>query len=414
MLLNSSDAAGAEAETSVGLGAPALSAAARFEADLEACRELIRTGSHSFYAASRLLPSRVRRPAFALYAFCRLTDDAVDLDADGMPRGEVRTEADQARARATLERLHERLDLVYAGRPIDEPADRAFAAAVAHFEIPKTLPAALLDGYAWDLAGRRYETLSEVRAYSARVAGSVGAMMSVLMGARSGPMLARACDLATAMQLTNIARDVGEDARAGRLYLPRAWMAEAGLDPDAWLAKPRFSKALGSVIARLLAEADRLYIRSEAGIAALPVDCRPAIYAARYIYAEIGREVARAGFDSVAARASTSTATKLLLIGRSLRASVTPRPWDSSPALSELAYLVDAAAISERDAPEAGGDGMAAEAAVRAGAWPPDLAQLDRVLDVFVRLSQEDSERRALQQARGSGRRAVGGGPVGA
>ena len=88
---------------------------------------------------------------------------------------------------------------------------------------------------------RRYETLQDLDAYAARVAGSVGAMMTLVMGQRAPEIVARACDLGVAMQLTNIARDVGEDARAGRLYLPLQWLREAGIDPDAWLAKPVFT-----------------------------------------------------------------------------------------------------------------------------------------------------------------------------
>lgn len=107
--------------------------------------------------------------------------------------------------------------------------------------------------------------------------------MMAMMGARSPQAQARACELGVAMQLTNIARDVGEDARAGRLYLPRDWMREAGIDPDAWLQAPSFTPALGSVVSRLLAEADVLYERAALGISALPRDCRPAIQAARLV-----------------------------------------------------------------------------------------------------------------------------------
>ena len=96
--------------------------------------------------------------------------------------------------------------------------------------MPRILPDALLEGLAWDAMGRRYATLSDLRAYSARVASAVGAMMCVLMRVRDRDALARACDLGVAMQLTNIARDVGEDAREGRLYLPTDWLAGAGVD----------------------------------------------------------------------------------------------------------------------------------------------------------------------------------------
>jgi phytoene synthase len=107
------------------------------------------------------------------------------------------------------------------------------------YHMPRALPEALLEGLAWDGMERRYASLSDLRAYSARVASAVGAMMCVLMEVRDPHALARACDLGVAMQLTNIARDVGEDARAGRLYLPTDWLEEEGIDIDAFLADPR-------------------------------------------------------------------------------------------------------------------------------------------------------------------------------
>ena len=105
-------------------------------------------------------------------------------------------------------------------------------------------------------------SLEALHGYAARVAGTVGVMMTLLMGVRDAAALARACDLGVAMQLTNIARDVGEDARAGRLYLPLDWLDEAGVDRDRFLAAPAPSPALARVVARLLAEADRLYARA--------------------------------------------------------------------------------------------------------------------------------------------------------
>jgi len=298
------------------------------------CAEAIRHGSRSFHVASRLLPRRLRDPALALYAFCRLADDAVDLQA--------------AKADAVL-RLHDRLDRAYAGRPANAPADRAFAAVIAEFDMPRALPEALLDGFAWDAMDRRYATLSEVRAYGARVAASVGAMMCVLMRVRDADALARACDMGVAMQLTNIARDVGEDAREGRLYLPTDWLTAAGIEPAAFLAGPRMSPALAGVIRDLLREADRLYARAETGIAALPPDCRPGIFAARLIYAGIGRRLGRMGHDAIAARARTSGARKLgwlMLAGlRGAQTLAMPRsPVIHARPLPETAFLVAAAA----------------------------------------------------------------------
>lgn len=305
--------------------------------DIAQCRALIRTGSLSFHAASRLLPVSVRDPALVLYAFCRLADDAVDEVEGGA----------SAKARAVLS-LGERLDRAYAGRPRDVPVERAFADLIARHDLPRALPEALLEGLAWDAQNRRPETLSDVLSYSARVASSVGAMMCVLMGVRDPYRLARACDLGLAMQLTNIARDIGDDARAGRLYLPVDWLDEMRIDPAALLTQPQFSHALSVLVRRLLATADHYYQRSEPGIMALPLTCRPGIFAARHIYAAIGNDLARREFDSVSGRAHTTKGQKLALLAlsglRSAISTATPTPATiHAGAAPECVFLVQAA-----------------------------------------------------------------------
>ena len=198
-------------------------------AELPALRELMRGGSKTFFAASLLLPVRVRAPATALYAYCRLADDAIDLGVD---------------PHAEMTRLKQRLDAIYQGRPSLQDADLALCQVVHRFVVPRELLDGLLEGFYWDVQGRHYETLEHVQDYGARVAGTVGAMMSLVMGVRSPEALARACELGVAMQLTNIARDVGEDARNGRLYLPRQWLREEGLDIAAWMQAPVFNPAM--------------------------------------------------------------------------------------------------------------------------------------------------------------------------
>lgn len=295
--------------------------------DLAQCRALLRGGSRTFHAASLVLPQNIREPATALYAFCRLADDAVDEGRDPL---------------AALQQLRARLDNIYSGEEQANPVDRAFANVVMRFAIPQALPQALIEGFEWDAAGRRYRTLSELHEYGARVAGAVGAMMALIMGARSSNVVARACDMGVAMQLTNIARDVGEDARAGRIYLPLDWLQEAGIDPDAWLEQPRFDAALGSVIARVLESADELYERSAQGIAWLPATCRPGMHAARLLYAEIGREVERCSLDSVAARARVAAWRKSLLLVRAAIIAARPKASLTGPALKEVRFLLDA------------------------------------------------------------------------
>ncbi|MBM4210841.1 MAG: phytoene/squalene synthase family protein, partial [Gammaproteobacteria bacterium] len=275
--------------------------------------------------------------------------------------------------------LQRRLDRAYRGDPLDNPADRALAAVVAQFEIPQTLPAALLEGFAWDATVRDYHDLSSVRAYGVRVAGTVGVMMSLLMGVRSTDALARAADLGVAMQLSNIARDVGEDARMGRLYLPRDWLREAGLDPDAWLREPHFEPRLGAVIDRLLAEARMLYERSAAGVDELPVECRPAIHAARLMYAAIGDEVSRRGGDSVSSRAVVSGRRKLFLLAEALIAATRRTGGTAHSVLPEAQYLLDAISRHDR-ARGVSGDPLAGETLF--------TRELSRVLDVFERLER--------------------------
>jgi phytoene synthase len=301
--------------------------------DAAACRALMRGGSRTFFAASLLLPARVRGPATALYAFCRVADDAIDLRDPARPVAEV------------LHELHRRLHRIYAGDPLPVDADRALTPVVDRHDIPLPLLAALLDGFAWDAEGRQYDTLEDLSHYAARVAGTVGAMMALIMDTRSPAALARACELGVAMQLTNIARDVGEDARNGRLYLPHAWLRHEGIDPDAWLARPQFNDALGRVVARLLDAADALYRRAELGIAELPRSCRPAIRAARLVYAEIGREVARQDFDSISRRAVVPRRRKLALLTQALGAALI-RPPSGEPgpqAIPAVQFLVDEA-----------------------------------------------------------------------
>jgi len=298
--------------------------------DFEACEALMAGGSKTFFAASRLLPERVRGPAIALYAFCRVADDAIDFATD--------------RASALVQ-LNERLRCIYADTPMDFESDKALAAVVREFHLPLELVSALLEGFEWDAEGRRYETLEELQSYGARVAGSVGAMMAVIMRTRSEQALARACDLGVAMQLTNIARDIGEDAHCGRLYIPLQWMREVGLDPDEWMKTPLFDDRIAAVVARLLAAADDLYRRSEHGIGQLPRDCRPAIRAARLVYAEIGREIERGGLDSINHRAVVSGRRKLGLLVRACGAALLA-PADPTTTLAPLAanqFLVDAA-----------------------------------------------------------------------
>ncbi|MEM8643425.1 MAG: phytoene/squalene synthase family protein [Pseudomonadota bacterium] len=331
-------------------------------ADIDACRSFLKTGSRSFYAASFFLPRRVRAPASALYAFCRLADDAVDIDC---------------RAGA-IERLRARLDRVYLGTPESHPIDRAMMHVVEHFEIPKHVPEALIEGLGWDCAGRNYDTLADLQGYAARVAGTVGVMMSLVMGVRAPDLLARAVDLGIAMQLTNIARDVGEDARMGRVYLPKDWLVEAGIDVEVWLTDPQFTPEIGLVVRRLLDAADRLYARAEIGIAGLPKRCRPGILAARLLYAEIGEEVRRNGLDSINQRAVVPAARKLQRLSEVLSTLQPQLTADSISCLEPARFLL--VGISDNIPSAATGPN-----------WWNLQARVIWVLDLFEQLEQREA-----------------------
>ncbi len=293
------------------------------------CEDAIRAGSKSFLAASMLLPGTTRTATRALYSFCRASDDLIDLStcaSDG------------------LQRLNRRLDRIYAGDPQENVEDRSFAAVVAHFSIPRVLPEALVEGFAWDAENRRYETIEDLAAYAARVASSVGVMMCVIMGSNDRHVLARAADLGLAMQLTNIARDVGEDARNGRIYLPLKWLEDAGIDTDAFLADPQASPQVRATVERLLNTAYEFYARAMTGIAGLPFGCRVAIRSAALIYREIGREIEKAGFDSVGSRAHTTKMRKLELIAYAASTPSLLQPVSVAPAHPATQFMIDAVA----------------------------------------------------------------------
>ncbi len=295
-------------------------------ADRAACRASIRQGSRSFHLASLLLPIAVREPAYAVYAFCRMADDLIDGSDAG---------------RDGIDRIDALLDRVYAGRPAADPIERSFADVVAEFAIPRAVPQALVEGLAWDVEGRRYATLDDLKAYAVRVAGTVGLMMSLVMRRHDGQVLARALDLGVAMQITNICRDIGEDAANGRLYLPLDMVLAHGLSPDAFLVSPGNCARLRALTCELLAEAERLYARSLSGIAALPAGCRPGIGAARLFYREIGRTVLD-GADPVASRTVVAGSRKAALLP--LLFTERPEPSLGEPVLPQARFLMEAIA----------------------------------------------------------------------
>ncbi|MFN3430529.1 MAG: phytoene/squalene synthase family protein [Candidatus Sericytochromatia bacterium] len=297
-------------------------------ADGRACRTVIRRHSKSFYLSAMLLPPSVREAAFAIYAFCRHADDAVDaVSAHQSPL-------------VAVERLRRRLDAVYRGAALDQPVDRAFALVVDRYGIPAAVPESLLDGMEMDARGARYETEHDLLGYAFRVASSVGLMMTRVMGPSGDAAYLRAADLGVAMQLTNIARDVGEDARMGRCYLPSELLDAVGLRRER-LTEPTADAAARAAVRHLLDLADRHYAAADAGIGYLPASCRLAITSARLIYADIGTAIARQGHDTLAARAFVPLGRKLQLVGQAVgRLSLPADPGHRGPNDDALAAMI--------------------------------------------------------------------------
>jgi len=281
------------------------------KSDLEASsREAIRKGSRSFAAAAALFDRPTRADAEGLYAWCRHCDDVID----GQVLGHGMTRQDPDAARARLEALKTRTRSALAGTPTDDPAFAAFQWVAQRRNIPEAWALALLDGFAMDVDGRLYRTLDETLDYCWHVAGVVGVMMAVVMGVAPDDLatLRRAQDLGLAFQLTNIARDVIEDAQCGRVYLPIDWLEAAGVDPRE-VAEPRHREAVAASACLLLAAAEPYYDSAAAGLGALPFRSAWAIAAARGVYRRIGVEVAARGVRAWDSRVSVSGPMKAAL-----------------------------------------------------------------------------------------------------
>jgi phytoene synthase len=292
--------------------------------------DTINVGSKSFAAAARLFDPATRRSVLMLYAWCRHCDDVIDgqqlgFAGAGVPR-------DAGAALALLEDCTRR---AYAGETMREPAFAAFQEVALRDAIPQRFAFDHLAGFAMDVHGARYETIADTLRYCYHVAGVVGLMMAASMGVRDDAVLDRACDLGLAFQLTNIARDIVDDAAIGRVYVPAQWLREAGIPADE-VALPRHRAALARVAARLVDHAEPYYGSAADGIAALPLRCAWAIATARYVYRQIGIEVKRRGAHAWDERAGTSKAMKLWLLAKGgglALASRFTRPKTRPPAL---------------------------------------------------------------------------------
>ena len=262
--------------------------------DSRVCREVLRHGSKSFHAASLLLPPRVRNAASALYAFCRVTDDIVDR-----PDGDVRASLRSWRRRALADHP-----------PENDPIAVAWADARLRYQVPLRYAEQLIDGVERDLSQSRYETFEDLAAYSYGVASTVGLMSMHITGFSESAAVRYAIKLGVALQLTNILRDVGEDWRRGRLYLPLEELHRFGLS-EADLAKKEVSDRWRAFMQFQIARNHRLYDEAWPGIGLLHRDGRLAIGAAATFYRGILTDIEKHDYNVFSRRAHVGKWRKL-------------------------------------------------------------------------------------------------------
>lgn len=293
---------------------------------VRAAEASIRAGSKSFAAAARLFDGPTREGAVMLYGWCRHCDDVVDGQEAGF--ASARAPADDPRQR--LARLVADTEAALSGGSVHHPAFAGLRETVRRHRIPHELPLRHLAGFTMDIDGRRYDSVADLLDYAYHVAGVVGVMMAHVMGVRDRQILDHASDLGLAFQLTNIARDVVEDAACGRLYLPGDWLASAGLARSCEAVGDRRNRGrVAAVAARLVEEAEPYYRSALVGIRSLPPRSAWAIATARGVYRAIGLEVVRRGPRAWDERVSTSRAAKLRHVGAGAllaSASRVPRP----------------------------------------------------------------------------------------
>ncbi len=297
------------------------------KAALDECRWMITKGSKSFSLAARLFDSETRDAAFFLYGWCRYCDDQVDQA--GME--ESREQLEQR-----LRTLAEATRSAFSGAAQEQAVFIAMQYIVRRYSIPAHYALELIEGMAMDARAARYQTFNDLLLYCYRVAGTVGLMMSHVMGLRDEQALKHAADLGMAMQLTNIARDITEDAEMGRIYLPIQWIEEAGMVPEE-IAAPKNRHKLALVTRRLLREAERYYVSGDAGLWHLSFRSACAVAAARHVYAAIGSLLLLKGSSAWDQRTYVTGPQKIrAILGGMVQvvASIPARmirPWSAAP-----------------------------------------------------------------------------------
>jgi len=271
------------------------------ESDYARCAEITRRSSSNFYYAFMLLPAERRRALHAVYAFCRFIDDSADDESTDD-------------ALSLLNRWREELDRVYGGAPTRAIA-RALADSARHFNIPRKYFEEIIAGVEMDLTRKRYVNFEDLRLYCYRVASAVGLICIEVFGYTNPAARTYAEKLGIAFQLTNILRDVKEDAARGRIYLPLEDLARFSITENEILRgdySPNFIRLMEFEATR----AHSFYREAEA---ALPAEDRSSLLTAeamRLIYGALLDRIVRSNYRVLDRRLSLSAPLKLYLVGR--------------------------------------------------------------------------------------------------
>jgi phytoene synthase len=262
------------------------------------CREIARVHSKTFYLSSLFLAPEKRRAIWAVYAFCRTADDIVDRIAPANDR------------LAAVDAWEAHLLAAYNGSPAD-PIYVAFADAATRFGIPMQPALDLLRGARMDITVRRYATYADLRQYCYLVASTVGVLVMPILGTLSDDALEYGVALGRAMQMTNILRDVGEDAQMGRIYLPQEDMQRFGYS-EAKLLEGVVDDGFVQLMRFQIERVRAMYLEAEPGIALLNPESRYTVRLALHLYRRILNAIELNHYDVFTRRAYVPFRTKML------------------------------------------------------------------------------------------------------
>ncbi|MDR9418400.1 phytoene/squalene synthase family protein [Gracilimonas sp.] len=273
------------------------------------CRFITRKHAKTFYMATRFLPNEKQRGIFAIYGLCRYLDDLVDEAEDLITDKKITV--DQVDEKLKL--FKQRLVDVYDGKIAEDPILTAFADTLKKYQISIELPFLLLEGVRTDLIKDRFETFDEVYDYSYKVASVVGLMTSEVFGYVNNEAIEHAIDLGIAMQLTNILRDVGEDLRRGRIYIPQEDLIAFNISEDE-LFTETVSDKFKALMEFQIQRAREYYFKADLGIPMLSSDSRLPVYLARHNYSRILNKIEENNYNVFDNRAYLNYTEKLFML----------------------------------------------------------------------------------------------------